>query len=476
MIWITLHSIALVAFTVSLLAGSAPAVAASLLACESALAFAVLIAGSGRQALRPANALTGIRLVVAVMFLALAGAPVPGQSARVALFAVAIGAEITDFFDGRIARRLGPTAFGAKLDMETDALFMLALSLVLLRWFELPGWIVAAGLARYVFAIPFLLLPEPRFPPVFSRFAKLACATAVVTLIATAAPIAAPWFATVQVIAGAVAVASLLLSFAWEAALRIRASVSQPVEGTVLRGLARSILTYYGVPFRQLAMRRFYRTFVGDGDLVFDVGAHVGNRVQAFRALGARVVAVEPQPACVRLLERLHGADPEVTIVDSACGANERVATMLVSRAHPTLSTLSVGWTRDIGRHYAGHAIEWDREVEVRTTTLDAMIGRHGVPDFVKIDVEGYEADVLTGLSHVVHALSFEFLPASIEPALESVDTLERLGRYRYAYSLVETMRFAIDWVGAGEIRSLLRAMPANGRSGDVYAVLEERR
>ena len=49
-------------------------------------------------------------------------------------------------------------------------------------------------------------------------------------------------------------------------------------------------------------MDRLYGQFVRPGDLVFDVGAHVGDRIAAFRRLGARVVAVEPQPALVRTL------------------------------------------------------------------------------------------------------------------------------------------------------------------------------
>ena len=56
-------------------------------------------------------------------------------------------------------------------------------------------------------------------------------------------------------------------------------------------------------------MRRFYRPFVPAGGLAFDIGAHTGNRLHAFLALGARVVAVEPQPELVARLERRFGKE-----------------------------------------------------------------------------------------------------------------------------------------------------------------------
>ena len=70
----------------------------------------------------------------------------------------------------------------------------------------------------------------------------------------------------------------------------------------ITRGVVRSLRIYYGDQ-SAVAMERLYAGFVKPGDLVFDVGAHVGDRVRAFRRLGARVIAVEPQPAMVRALQ-----------------------------------------------------------------------------------------------------------------------------------------------------------------------------
>ena len=86
------------------------------------------------------------------------------------------------------------------------------------------------------------------------------------------------------------------------------------------------------------------------------------------------------------------------------------------------------------------------------------------MPDFVKIDVEGMEHEVLAGLSRPMPAMSFEFVPSALDSALASLARLEALGRYAYNVSLGESlaMEFA-GWVDAGTLRSWLTALPATG-------------
>src|SRR5512146_2306343 len=86
------------------------------------------------------------------------------------------------------------------------------------------------------------------------------------------------------------------------------------------RATLRSFRIYDGDRRRAVAMDRHYGHFVRPGDLVFDVGAHVGDRVASFRRLGARVVAVEPQPALLRTLRLFYGRDPMIAIEGSAVG------------------------------------------------------------------------------------------------------------------------------------------------------------
>ncbi|GHJ49269.1 hypothetical protein Cs7R123_66110 [Catellatospora sp. TT07R-123] len=242
-------------------------------------------------------------------------------------------------------------------------------------------------------------------------------------------------------------------------------------------GLTRSLAMYHGIPGRHRRMRRFYAQFLRPGDLAFDIGAHVGSRVRPWRRLGARVLAIEPQPDCLRVLRLFFGRDPGVTVLPVAVGAHAGHAALALSSASPTVSTLSRDWidTVTADRSFAG--VRWDRTVEVPVTTLDELIARHGEPAFCKIDVEGYEVDVLRGLSRPLRALSFEYLPMAHDAMPAALDLIERLGAqasgYEYNYAPVETMHLASDrWLDADDLLTLLDRYRPRNRSGDVYARL----
>ncbi len=180
-------------------------------------------------------------------------------------------------------------------------------------------------------------------------------------------------------------------------------------------GLARSLAIYHLIPRRQRSLRALYGRFVAEGALVFDVGAHVGNRTRAFAALGCQVVAVEPQPAVAATLEAVVGGDRRVRIVRAAVSDRIGRARLAVSERTPTVSTLADEW-RDQRRAEPGFAgVEWNETVDVATTTLDALIAEYGLPAFVKLDIEGGEATALAGLSQPVRSVSFEFLPQALD-------------------------------------------------------------
>ena len=217
-------------------------------------------------------------------------------------------------------------------------------------------------------------------------------------------------------------------------------------------------------------MEQFYGRFIKAGDLCFDVGANVGNRTDVFLRLGARVIAVEPQPFCVATLTRRFGGDGRVTLVPKALGRSPGQGQLQVSQAH-TLSSMSADWIRTVKASGRFRDYEWRQKITVPVTTLDELIADYGTPAFCKIDVEGFELPVLQGLSRPLRAVSFELTPEYIDSAIACLTHLASLGPTEFNYSIAETMEMELpQWVDAGTMVQALASLPDRSIFGDIYA------
>lgn len=242
-----------------------------------------------------------------------------------------------------------------------------------------------------------------------------------------------------------------------------------------LQGLYRSLRLYHGAGQSRESMDRLYARFLERGDLAFDIGAHVGDRISSFRRLGARVVALEPQPLPFRALRLIHGRDPHVTLLAAAAGAGPGTVSLHVNTANPTVSTASAEFVTEADGAAGWEGQVWDDVVDVPCTTLDALIGAHGVPAFVKIDVEGFEDKVLEGLSQPLPALSFEFTTIARGVALRCLERLAALGKMSCNVALGESQVLDFErWLPPAEMACHILALPHSANSGDVYAVVTE--
>jgi len=221
--------------------------------------------------------------------------------------------------------------------------------------------------------------------------------------------------------------------------------------------------------------RKLYRQFVKPSDLVFNVGANVGTRTEIFADLEARVFALEPQPELVkRLRERFKDRD-NVTIIEAAAGAEMGTVDMLLIRDNDVpLGTCEPDWIRSIEEKYCQNwpMEKWDSKITVRQITVDSLVEEYGIPDFIKIDVDGYERFVLQGLNYKVPAICFEVTIPYGELAFVCVDDLaSRLGYTEFNYIVQEEAVLVLrEWVDAEKMMRILRRLPQRTFFCDVFA------
>jgi len=215
-------------------------------------------------------------------------------------------------------------------------------------------------------------------------------------------------------------------------------------------------------------MLEFYSPFIKRGDLCFDVGANEGKFTKIFLELGAKVVCVEPQEACLQRLYKSFGSNKNVIIVGKAVGECEGYGELMICEDAPTISTMSSKW-KDEGRFSKDY--EWTKTKKVPITTLDALIQVHGPPKFCKIDVEGFEESVLKGLTKPIPFISFEFTREFFDDAKKCIDHLLSLGRVEFNCSLGESMKFLSQrWVTPGELYEKIGQLKDKLLLGDIYA------
>lgn len=207
--------------------------------------------------------------------------------------------------------------------------------------------------------------------------------------------------------------------------------------------------------------------------LVFDVGANLGNRIDAYLHCGCTVVAVEPQPKCVQFLKSKYQNRSDVAIVQAGAGSAPGKLKLHFSREGEPIASFSddfVSKMKATGRF--GDEGLWSSSIEVDIVTLDSLVAKHGVPNFIKIDVEGFEREVLAGLHMAPDGLSFEYTPDMPASAVDCVDHCLRLGLNYFQFSFGEDMRlFKAKSVGAQEAKALIGLLSEEETLfGDIYA------
>ena len=215
-----------------------------------------------------------------------------------------------------------------------------------------------------------------------------------------------------------------------------------------------------------------YKNILKKDGLCFDIGANVGNKAETFLSYSDKVICVEPQPNCASKITNRFANNPNVVVVNKGCGPMIGKSVLFISNQYNTLSTMSEKFIETTKKERF-NGVSWDSSIEVDVTTLDTLIAEHGLPHFCKIDIEGYEPEVLKGLSQAIPYVSVEFTPELKEKTFECIDILLKIdGNYVFNYSEGESEVFTFDnWLTADEMKDFLyKNNDFRVSFGDLYA------
>lgn len=208
--------------------------------------------------------------------------------------------------------------------------------------------------------------------------------------------------------------------------------------------------------------KRFYRQLIKKGDLCFDIGANLGKKSKLFLSLGGKVIAFEPQSNCHLELQKIK--HPNFSYFPDAVGASDGEKELQLAN-HVEVATFSQAFID----YFENDELQWKHSEKVTLKKLDTLIKAHGLPDFCKIDVEGYEFEILSHLTHEIPCIEFEFTGGFIPETVQSINLLNK-GNTLFNYILNERPYFELKkWVCAHEMINILKNMPVKRLHGNIF-------
>lgn len=212
----------------------------------------------------------------------------------------------------------------------------------------------------------------------------------------------------------------------------------------------------------------FYNQFIKENDLVFDVGANFGNRVEIFIALKANVIAVEPQKKCVDYLNKKYG---NLIKIENLGLGSKNEKKQFFEADNSVLSTFSDAYIEKVKNTRHKTSI-WRKSKIIQIITMDELIKKYGSPKFIKIDVEGFEYEVLKGLTQTSGIVSFEYnVPELKTELIRCIERLSEIGYELFTFSVGESMKMESKWYNFDEFVKLVSEEAfLKTTFGDVYA------
>ncbi len=213
----------------------------------------------------------------------------------------------------------------------------------------------------------------------------------------------------------------------------------------------------------QFKQRKFYAKMINKDDLCFDIGANIGAKSRVFLSLGAKVVAFEPQKSCKKELELIKNKNFQY--FSYAIGSNEELKDLFITN-ELEVATLSV----DFMNYVKSANLHQIKTEKVTVKTLDVVVKKYGIPDFCKVDVEGFELAIFSSLSYELPLIEFEFTGGFLNDTIKIIKLLTKK-HTKFNYNLNEKSDFELSkWVTSKELISIIKVLPKKKLHGNIFA------
>lgn len=173
--------------------------------------------------------------------------------------------------------------------------------------------------------------------------------------------------------------------------------------------------------------------------LLFDIGANRGLYAMANLHLFNTIICAEPNPDLLHNLSRIN---EKIKIINYCVGSKTDTNKFYISDEYDVVSTCDPEW---VNNSRFTRYVKWNKEIEVKQTTIDIMVENFGIPDFIKIDTEGYELEVIKGMTKKYCPLIFEVADEKKNDIIEILDYLKKLG-YTKSYYLCNNDQYDFDY------------------------------
>lgn len=216
----------------------------------------------------------------------------------------------------------------------------------------------------------------------------------------------------------------------------------------------------------------FYKTILNKNCLVFDIGANKGNKTDVFSLIANKVIAVDPDKSNIMKLNSRFKFNKKINIENVAVGQKSGSNMFYILDDGIEVNTMNPKWKSIIENNSNNRFHEkrlFKKSFEVKTITLVELIEKYRLPDYIKIDVEGYEWSVIQGLTTIVPLISFECnLPEFLSETISCIEYLNEISS-EYLFDIAIDNKFVFNnWVDKNEVQEKLISLTIG--SAEIYA------